>query len=575
MKTGDIQLLHETAVGILLFCTIVLSAGFIYYCLRNQEKRGAIPLAVLFLGSGLWALADFIHVVLVETGGDPMAGGGLPIRILGIEIAAIGMLFLGLGYTGREHLISPRTLGILSIKPAITLGLSVSPYRDLLYNTTPADVPLGYELLPTPLFLLHLAYSYGLVVIGLGLVTHTMLRSRYGYQRQQFALFFAILTPLVFSLSFQFGILPFDVAPISFTISGLLLLFAVFRLQLMDAIPVARMRVLDEMEDIVVVLDEDKNILAVNSAAAEIFGSEADLLGKPATAIFDEKLIGNFETGQSEWLTIDGEKRLLNVNASHITDYRENVLAHVLVCRDITGQRQKERKLQEREKELQLLKDIQSNFLQHNLRDELQMVRENAEVLADEDEPQSTERYETLVEKTEQILEWSTKAQTIENLVETEQTSAYKIDEELAAIVERKRGEFPAVRFELGLDAGVEIRTVPQITQALENVVDNAARYNTADTSVVRISTDCCGDRVEVQIADNGPGIDPVEVEAILSGKETDLQHGSGFGLWLVYWVVEKSNGELVFDTGADGTTISLEFERALEQPTDTGHSTA
>jgi len=37
------------------------------------------------------------------------------------------------------------------------------------------------------------------------------------------------------------------------------------------------------------------------------------------------------------------------------------------------------------------------------------------------------------------------------------------------------------------------------------------------------------------------------------------LSHGSGLGLWLVYWVVKRSNGEItVSDHEQRGTTITV-----------------
>ncbi|MDZ7731370.1 MAG: ATP-binding protein [Natrialbaceae archaeon] len=58
-------------------------------------------------------------------------------------------------------------------------------------------------------------------------------------------------------------------------------------------------------------------------------------------------------------------------------------------------------------------------------------------------------------------------------------------------------------------------------------------------------------------IVDNGPGIPDHELAVLDEGEETPLQHGSGLGLWLVYWLVDKSNGSLEFETGEDGTSVT------------------
>jgi hypothetical protein len=46
-------------------------------------------------------------------------------------------------------------------------------------------------------------------------------------------------------------------------------------------------------------------------------------------------------------------------------------------------------------------------------------------------------------------------------------------------------------------------------------------------------------------------------------GEETDLEHGSGVGLWLVRWVVEHSDGALLTEPTAEGTRMGLRLERA------------
>jgi len=44
-------------------------------------------------------------------------------------------------------------------------------------------------------------------------------------------------------------------------------------------------------------------------------------------------------------------------------------------------------------------------------------------------------------------------------------------------------------------------------------------------------------------------------------GRETDLNHGSGIGLWLVRWTATTLEGDLDFDT-SDGTTVTVRLPR-------------
>lgn len=558
---------------LLLLAGLCISLGFLAYCLQYRRKRGVTSLVVMFTGIAIWIGSELVQIQLRTL---RYAGFGMALRILGIEITVIGMLFLGLEYTGRERYIDWRLVTLFSLVPLAEVALALSPARSLLFEARVNDaVPWGYELLQTPLFLAHTAYSYLFVVGSLGLLAAMMLRTNAGYRRQVGAVFVAILFPTAVNVTFQFGITQFDLTPVSFVGTAGVLMFATFRLRLLDAIPVARQTVLEQMEDMVIVLDEDNEVITTNSATRETFDIDGSVAGTPATELFDTGQVDRVvdDDQQQLELVVDGETRAINVNSSPITDYRGNLLARVLVCRDITDQREQEQQLRRREEELELLKNLQSRFLRHNLRNELNVVRANAELLADMDDPVEQRRYETIVEKTDQILEWSTKARTIEQLVETDRRVTRDLTAELAALLEELREEFPAVTFEFKERRTYEVVAVAQMDRALRNVLDNAARYNTAESPRVRVDIEAVGERVQVHVTDNGPGISAHEIETLRDRQETQLQHGTGLGLWLVYWVMDKSGGDLSFDAD-DGTTVTLAFDRAVGGEETAGEAT-
>lgn len=65
-------------------------------------------------------------------------------------------------------------------------------------------------------------------------------------------------------------------------------------------------------------------------------------------------------------------------------------------------------------------------------------------------------------------------------------------------------------------------------------------------------------------IADNGPGIPDLEQKTIETGEETPLQHGTGLGLWIVYWTVSLYGGEVTLEENAPrGTRVVLNLPQA------------
>jgi signal transduction histidine kinase len=69
---------------------------------------------------------------------------------------------------------------------------------------------------------------------------------------------------------------------------------------------------------------------------------------------------------------------------------------------------------------------------------------------------------------------------------------------------------------------------------------------------------------IRVVIADNGPGLPEQDRTAITEGRETELEHASGLGLWLAHWLVDRSGGHLRFhDATPRGTVVELLLPRA------------
>jgi len=53
--------------------------------------------------------------------------------------------------------------------------------------------------------------------------------------------------------------------------------------------------------------------------------------------------------------------------------------------------------------------------------------------------------------------------------------------------------------------------------------------------------------------------------DVLVSGRASeDLYHGSGLGLWLVYWIVRRSGGSInVEDRDPRGTVVTIELSAA------------
>ncbi len=102
--------------------------------------------------------------------------------------------------------------------------------------------------------------------------------------------------------------------------------------------------------------------------------------------------------------------------------------------------------------------------------------------------------------------------------------------------------------------------------------LDNAVEHNDSDTprvdieATVTTESESAGRHVVVRVADNGPGLPPMERRVLASEVETQLDHSSGLGLWLTRWIVQSSDGSIsVLDSDFGGTCVAVRLRAVSE----------
>jgi signal transduction histidine kinase len=105
-----------------------------------------------------------------------------------------------------------------------------------------------------------------------------------------------------------------------------------------------------------------------------------------------------------------------------------------------------------------------------------------------------------------------------------------------------------------------------RLATAVEELATNAPEHGASD---VRISARERDGDVEIAVSDDGPGIRETE-SRVITGRdpETQLEHASGLGLWIVRATADAFAGWLSIETSRDdeggasagetGTTITL-----------------
>lgn len=108
----------------------------------------------------------------------------------------------------------------------------------------------------------------------------------------------------------------------------------------------------------------------------------------------------------------------------------------------------------------------------------------------------------------------------------------------------------------------------PRLEQVVVNLLQNALDAVTGRPAPwIALRIEATGERVAVEVADNGPGIPEAVRAQVFDPFFTTKSEGLGLGLAICRGIVEECGGTLGLRSGADGTTFRMELTRALVPP--------
>ncbi|NTU79207.1 MAG: GAF domain-containing protein [Chloroflexales bacterium] len=337
--------------------TAALAAWAMYY-----RTRGYFSFTLLLLALGWWSSA-----YAMELAGHELADIMLWARLEYLSIASIPLLWLiyALRYGGHERWLHPRRLAALVVVPLLTLALAWSNEAHGLIWATATLNPAGEALMLAvtygPWFWVHVLYSYALILAGSTLLVRAAWRAAPAYRAQGAFLLGAALVPLAGNLLYLVGLSPLrdlDLTPLLFTVSGLLCTWASYSSRLLTIIPVARNRLIEEMADGVIVLDNEGRVADINLAGQQIFATSASAaLAQPLASIAPPlvALLGQCEqsrpSAQELTLGAGAAASIYDVWRKPLLDRRGRWTGCLIVLRDITLRKRGEAELRD-QKEL-------------------------------------------------------------------------------------------------------------------------------------------------------------------------------------------------------------------------------
>lgn len=153
--------------------------------------------------------------------------------------------------------------------------------------------------------------------------------------------------------------------------------------------------------------------------------------------------------------------------------------------------------------------------------------------------------------------------------VELEGVTVHRVVHDVRRSLERGLVAFPhdLPRLAVGLPSDPVTAEIDPfvVEQAVENLVDNALRYTTAE---VRVALDHYRDSVVITVADRGPGMDQSQLDLVVEplGRIDDrFGSGTGLGLHIVRTLVADHGGNLEISSSEDGTTVRVTLPRTSD----------
>jgi PAS domain S-box-containing protein len=314
-------------------------------------------------------------------------------------------------------------------------------------------------------------------------------------------------------------------------------------------------------------LEPDGTVVEINETALAFAGVDREaVVGRPAwetdwwrvdrpTRRRLRDAVGR--AGDGEFVRFDAEiegcesTATVDCSIRPITDDEEVVLL-VAEGRDITDHKRQERELERQNERLEEFASVVS----HDLRNPLTVAQGSLELAREEGAPAHFDRVESAHDRMhaliEDLLTVAREGQRVE------ETSPVALD----SLVESTWAGVPSgdATLEVAFESYRLEADEARLRQLLENLLSNAVEYGGEDVTV-RVGL---LDEDGFYVADDGPGIPPLQRETVFDHGFSTGEAGTGFGLSIVEGIAEAHGWSVAATGSADG---GARFEVIVDRP--------
>ena len=323
---------------------------------KRRAVPGAISLALMLIAAGIWALAYAIELSVSSLQAQIFWS---KVEYLGIVNIPVLYLVFSLEYAKQERYLTKRSTLLLWVIPVITLLLTWTNELHLLVWSGLRQINFNNNLVFAvdhgTFFWIYAAYSYILLIIGTVILVQRAVTARGAHRSQAAVMVLGTAVTWLGNIVYLTGISPIpdiDTSSLTLTITGLIFAWGLFKLGLLDLVPIAGEKVLESLDDGALVLDHNNRIVYMNKAFEYYTGVwSEEVIGKPAGEALSElpglySIHANMENANTDIALDrgDGRKLFINLRIAPIQDDGKSV-GRVFILHDITERKQAEQRL--------------------------------------------------------------------------------------------------------------------------------------------------------------------------------------------------------------------------------------
>ena len=334
----------------LLFSTAVVTGLLGLYVWHSSSSQNLLIFGLFIFTVALWSFCVGFETLAQNLEGKLFFS---KLQYLGVAPLPVLWVVFTLSYTGRRRWTRLRNILPLLFIPALTLIIALTNSRHgLLYQ----DAYLETTAFRPDLVVKHgawfwgghMAYSYTLLAVGVGVLLYSYEASHKLYRKQYRSLLIASSFPIVANLLFLSGANPLggvDPTPLSFALSCMIIAPALLRYRLFDLMPVARRTVIETLPVGIFVIDLHDRIIDVNPEGQRLLSLGVDaLIGTqvskliPAWSVISD-LYGTSSEPEELSLSLGGHTLELDVTVVDLKNAQQATVGYTVMARDISVQK--------------------------------------------------------------------------------------------------------------------------------------------------------------------------------------------------------------------------------------------